>query len=133
MITAPSTPLAEGSAPFARHLRIEGAALLLVALAVYARFGAGWPTFAWLFLVPDVALAAYAAGPVAGARAYNLTHSEVGPALVAIAGIAIVPALVPFALIWFAHIGFDRMLGYGLKSVAGFRLTHLGLVGRRPA
>ena len=32
-------------------------------------------------------------------------------------------------LIWLAHIGFDRALGYGLKYTQGFRYTHLGRVG----
>lgn len=32
------------------------------------------------------------------------------------------------ALIWFAHIGFDRALGYGLKYPLGFRVTHLGVL-----
>ena len=34
------------------------------------------------------------------------------------------------ALVWCAHIGFDRALGYGLKYAAGFRETHLGRLGR---
>ena len=29
------------------------------------------------------------------------------------------------ALIWLAHIGFDRSLGYGLEYPSGFRDTHL--------
>lgn len=29
-----------------------------------------------------------------------------------------------------AHAGFDRMLGYGLKSPEGFTVTHLGTIGR---
>ena len=33
-------------------------------------------------------------------------------------------------MIWCAHIGFDRALGYGLKSAAGFEFTHLGRIGR---
>lgn len=33
------------------------------------------------------------------------------------------------ALIWFAHIGMDRALGYGLKYPSGFRETHLGRIG----
>jgi hypothetical protein len=33
------------------------------------------------------------------------------------------------ALIWLAHIGFDRALGYGLKYKAGFGFTHLGRIG----
>jgi hypothetical protein len=32
------------------------------------------------------------------------------------------------ALIWWAHIGFDRALGYGLKAWHGFRVTHLGVL-----
>lgn len=33
-------------------------------------------------------------------------------------------------LIWSAHIGFDRALGYGLKYASGFGATHLGRIGR---
>ena len=29
-----------------------------------------------------------------------------------------------------AHIGLDRMLGYGLKSSEAFGITHLGPIGR---
>lgn len=31
--------------------------------------------------------------------------------------------------LWVAHAGFDRMLGYGLKSPEGFTVTHLGTIG----
>ncbi|MCL4805949.1 MAG: DUF4260 family protein, partial [Anaerolineae bacterium] len=31
----------------------------------------------------------------------------------------------PVALIWLAHIGLDRMLGFGLKYPDAFRHTHL--------
>jgi hypothetical protein len=31
-------------------------------------------------------------------------------------------------LIWIAHIGLDRAIGYGLKYPTGFRDTHLGKV-----
>jgi len=37
------------------------------------------------------------------------------------------------AMIWLAHIGIDRALGYGLKYSTGFNFTHLGRIGRRPA
>ena len=33
------------------------------------------------------------------------------------------------ALIWIAHIGLDRALGYGLKYATGFGDTHLGHIG----
>jgi hypothetical protein len=34
------------------------------------------------------------------------------------------------ALIWLAHIGFDRALAYGLKYPVAFGDTHLGRIGR---
>jgi hypothetical protein len=34
------------------------------------------------------------------------------------------------ALVWFAHIGLDRALGYGLEYDTGFHDTHLGRIGR---
>ena len=117
---------------FARTwLRLEGAAVLLAAVAAYHAGGLRWSVFALLFLVPDLSLLGYLAGPRTGALAYNLAHSYVAPLLLGALGLAGGPnLLVGYALIWCAHVGFDRALGYGLKSPAGFRLTHLGLIGR---
>jgi hypothetical protein len=36
---------------------------------------------------------------------------------------------IAIPLIWVAHIGFDRLLGYGLKYPTGFGNTHLGKLG----
>jgi len=36
------------------------------------------------------------------------------------------PAFLGLAAVWAAHIGFDRMLGYGLKDTTVFGDTHLG-------
>ncbi len=33
--------------------------------------------------------------------------------------------VLPLALILFAHIGIDRLLGFGLKYPSGFKDTHL--------
>ena len=33
-------------------------------------------------------------------------------------------------MIWLAHIGIDRALGYGLKYSTGFGFTHLGRIGK---
>jgi hypothetical protein len=43
------------------------------------------------------------------------------------------PLTLSIAMIWLAHIGFDRALGYGLKYAAGFTFTHLGRIGRKAA
>ena len=34
------------------------------------------------------------------------------------------------AIIWFAHVGLDRAVGYGLKYASDFKDTHLGRIGR---
>jgi hypothetical protein len=115
-------------------LRVEGAVALAAATVAYAHVGLGWGWFAALFLVPDLSLLGYLVDRRVGAIAYNAGHSTVGPAL--LAAVALVTGragLLPVALIWVAHIGFDRMLGYGLKYATAFGATHLGRVGRRAA
>lgn len=112
-------------------LRAEGAAALLVALLLYAQFGGGWLPFALLFLVPDLSMLGYLAGPKVGARLYNVVHSYVGALL--LGGAALLmdhPRLLSLSLIWVAHIGADRALGYGLKYRSAFQDTHLGRIGR---
>lgn len=37
---------------------------------------------------------------------------------------------VALGLVWLAHIGLDRLLGYGLKYRDHFQHTHLGRLGR---
>jgi len=111
-------------------LRVEGACILAIAAVLYARLGESWWLFAVLFLAPDLSFVAYLAGPRVGAVAYNLLHSIVGPIVLALAGLFVPyePAMA-IALIWLAHCGFDRALGYGLKYGAGFGFTHLGRIG----
>lgn len=105
--------------------------MLVVAALLYGRDGASWWLFAVLFLAPDLSFVGYIAGPRAGAAAYNAAHTLLGPAALGIAGLWLANALaVALALIWAAHIGFDRLLGYGLKYAAGFGVTHLGRMGR---
>jgi hypothetical protein len=40
------------------------------------------------------------------------------------------PLWLSIAMIWMAHIGIDRALGYGLKYSAGFGFTHMGRIGQ---
>jgi len=129
--TALSSPDVAGGAVRA-ILRLEGLAALAGAAALYAHAGASWRLFAILFLVPDVAMLGYLAGPRVGAVAYNALHAYVGPFCLAVFGFALASeTAVAVALIWAAHIGFDRALGYGLKFPTAFGDTHLGRVGRK--
>ena len=71
-------------------------------------------------------MAGYAFGPRVGAMAYDAVHTTLAPALLALASVALGwPTLIPIALIWAAHIGFDRAVGYGLKYPDSFHATHL--------
>ena len=111
-------------------LRMEGLAVLLVSLLAYSLYGSGWGVFALCFFLPDLALLGYIAGPRVGAYAYNVSHSYVGPLICLAAGMyASTPSLISIGIIWIAHIGFDRLLGYGLKYSSGFSFTHLGRIG----
>jgi hypothetical protein len=118
---------------------MEGAALLLSALLGYSWCGQPWWLLAALILVPDASMLGYLASPRAGAAIYNAAHSTIAPLLLLSGSVLLDDrATSGLALIWLAHIGFDRALGYGLKYVSGFSDTHLGrlggkfLKGRRP-
>lgn len=112
-------------------LRTEAAVVFALALWAYGRWGAGWGTFAACFLLPDLAFLAYFAGPRLGALAYNATHALLGPlALLALGVVGGERMALVAGLIWIAHVGFDRMLGYGLKYATDFHATHLGRIGR---
>jgi hypothetical protein len=112
-------------------LRLEGAALAIGAAFFYWRFGGSWLIFAVLFLAPDLSFLAYLISPRVGAIVYNALHSTIGPfALVAFAASEDWSATEKIALIWLAHVGLDRALGYGLKYAAAFNETHLGRIGR---
>lgn len=112
-------------------LRLEGLALFAGMVGLYALWGGSWWVFAVLFLVPDISFAAYLAGPRVGAIVYNAMHADIMPIALAFYGFAFAaPLTLSVALIWLAHIGIDRALGYGLKYPGGFGLTHLGRIGR---
>ena len=101
---------------------------LFLATYLYAHQGGSWLAFAVLFFVPDVSFAGYIAGPRIGAALYNVAHSYVGP-LILVTTLSTIGTGVPLALLWAAHIGFDRALGYGLKYPTAFSDTHLGQIG----
>jgi hypothetical protein len=113
-------------------LRLEGLAVLVAAIWLYFHAGFDWRLFAILFLAPDLSFAGYLFGSRIGAAAYNAAHSSNGAIGLGVAALATgQPLAAAVALIWLAHIGFDRALGYGLKYGAGFGFTHLGRIGRQ--
>lgn len=115
-------------------LRIEGLSVLAASLLAYSKFGHGWGTFALFFFTPDLSFFGYLAGSEVGAVSYNVAHSFIGAlAILAVGALMSVPVAITAGIIWVAHIGFDRALGYGLKYSTGFGFTHLGRIGRARA
>lgn len=113
-------------------LRAEGLAVALATIVAFSRSGASWWLFTALILAPDLSILLYLAGPRFGAIAYNTMHVYLGPILLlGAAAVLAAPMGSAIALIWSAHIGFDRLLGYGLKYGEGFTATHLGRIGRQ--
>ena len=107
-------------------LHIEGGVVLITACVYYGHLHASWAWFAVLFLAPDVSMLGYLAGKKAGALAYNLGHTYTTPILLALAlWLSGHADYIWLAVIWVAHIGFDRLLGYGLKYETAFKDTHL--------
>jgi hypothetical protein len=105
---------------------LEGAAIFLAATAFYRAGHNPWWLFAVLFLAPDLFMLGYLLDAKRGAAVYNLVHTLTLPLL--LLGTAFVftaPRCIPYSLIWLAHIGIDRALGYGLKYPTFFKDTHL--------
>jgi hypothetical protein len=110
-------------------LALEGVAVFIAAVWGYHQLGGNGWVFMLLLFVPDVAMLGYVIDTRIGAWVYNLAHNYV---VVMLLG-ALVLALtwhtgMLLACIWFAHIGMDRTIGYGLKYATDFKHTHLGRV-----
>ena len=107
-------------------LRMEGCFLLAVSVLVYWQMHFGWLMFAILLLTPDISMVGYLGGVKIGARIYNLLHTLAGPlVLIGFSLVTARPSLLAYGLIWTAHIGMDRVMGYGLKYPTNFKDTHL--------
>jgi hypothetical protein len=110
-------------------LRVEGGVLLAISALFYWMNGGSWVLFAVLILAPDISALGYLLGAKVGAATYNLVHAYALPASLAAFGVVVDNSLaVSVALVWFAHIGMDRLVGYGLKYTSGFKNTHLDRV-----
>jgi uncharacterized protein DUF4260 len=107
-------------------LRLEGAALLIGSVIAYIQLQASGWLFALLILAPDLSMLGYLAGVKFGSTIYNLIHIDLWPiALIVIGFISPNFSVSPIGLIWLAHIGGDRLLGFGLKYPTEFKDTHL--------
>jgi hypothetical protein len=107
-------------------LRAEGVTVAVASITLYFNADHPWWLLVVLVLAPDVSMVGYAAGPTVGAAAYDVAHTYSLPVVLgAIGVVADTETAVQLSLIWLAHIGVDRAIGYGLKYPSGFKDTHL--------
>jgi hypothetical protein len=107
-------------------LHVEGVVVGAAAIVLYFHLDSPWWLLVVLALAPDLAMLGYAAGLVVGAAAYDVAHTYSLPVALATAGVLTDSDLaIQLGLIWIAHIGVDRAIGYGLKYRTGFKDTHL--------
>jgi hypothetical protein len=112
-------------------LRMEALTLLVASAGIYQAEHGNWLLFTICFFLPDAAMLGYLHNPRIGAVCYNIAHTTTLYGIVGGLGyITNYPLALEIGLIGAAHIGFDRLLGYGLKYPEGFGLTHLGRVGK---
>ena len=107
-------------------LALEGLTVFFLSVYFYFNRGGPWWLFLLLLLVPDLSALGYLFGVRAGSIAYNAVHIYVWPLLLLAYAVSQGDLfLQQLALIWSAHIGMDRMLGFGLKYPTRFQDTHL--------
>lgn len=110
-------------------LHMEGLAVLVLSLYFYAHLHFSWTLFLVLLLAPDLAALGYFKNVKVGSILYNLLHTYTIPTAILIFGLLLQNNLaLMLSLIWIAHIGMDRMFGYGLKYPTKFQDTHLNRV-----
>jgi hypothetical protein len=115
-----------------RWLRVEGATLFAGSLIAYSTTDQAWWLVPLTLLLPDLTMIGYLGGTRLGSYLYNLGHSTPLPAVVVAIGWWQDKSLVvALGLVWLAHIGLDRLIGYGLKYEDHFQHTHLGRFGRK--
>lgn len=108
-------------------LRVEGTVLLTASLVLFDSTRQHWWWVPVLLFVPDIFMAGYAKSTKLGALIYNVGHTYLLPTSMGLYGWqSHRPLVLGIGLIWLAHIGMDRVLGYGLKYDDNFKHTHLG-------
>jgi hypothetical protein len=112
-------------------LRFEGAVAFISGLALFGWLGGPWLLVIPLLLLPDLSAVGYLRSPQLGALTYNAAHTWApGLALLAAGLVADVNLLAIAGTIFVAHVGMDRLAGYGLKLPTSFHDTHMGRIGK---
>jgi hypothetical protein len=127
-----STPTDRNAISFVNAiLRSEALAALVAGVVIWM---ANDGSLFWLvpvLLVPDLSAVGYLVNARVGAVTYNVVHNWTIAAIALGLGWWLDSRfLVLSGAVLLAHVGLDRVLGYGLKLPSGFQDTHLGRIGR---
>lgn len=110
-------------------LHIEGLAVLVLSLYFYSSLHFSWLLFFVLLFVPDFSMFSYFINQKVDAFIYNIFHTYSLPIAIILSGKLLSQSMIlAIGLIWLAHIGMDRMLGYGLKYPTNFKETHFSRI-----
>lgn len=110
-------------------LHIEGLAVFVLSIYLYSYNEYSWWMFLILLFAPDISMIGYMFNNNVGAKCYNIFHTYSVSIMIVIVGLLLTNQFVlAVGLIWSAHIGMDRALGYGLKYSTNFKDTHLNRV-----
>jgi len=112
-------------------LKLEEIALFLLCIFLFNQLNFAWWWFPALLLLPDLGMLGYLVNAKTGAFTYNLLHHRLVATSVAFYALSYGGDYWKLsAIILFAHISFDRAMGYGLKYNDSFSSTHLGAIGK---
>lgn len=107
-------------------IHLEGLILFIFMLYFYFVNDFNWWVFLIFLFTPDISMLAYLINNSIGAVVYNIFHSYTISIPVLIFGLFMENnMLMVSGIIWCAHIGLDRLCGYGLKYKSDFKHTHL--------
>lgn len=110
-------------------LHVEGFAVFALSLYMYWSNEFSWVWFLLFILAPDLSMIGYFFNEKAGAKIYNLFHTYTLSLFLGFLGWQLSnPTIFAVGIIWTAHIGMDRMVGYGLKYPTSFKDNHLNRV-----
>ncbi len=109
-----------------RIVHLEGLVVFIAVIYAYSLYEFSWIIFFLFLLAPDLSMLAYGINNHVGANIYNLFHTYIISILIVIIGVYFkIDTVIMIGLIWTAHIGMDRMFGYGLKYETDFKDTHI--------
>ncbi|KGX87105.1 DUF4260 domain-containing protein [Pontibacillus marinus] len=113
-----------------RLLHSEGLVVFILSIYFYSQIGESWWMFFLLLLAPDLSMLGYLINNKLGSVTYNVFHSYSVPLLCLLVSVILEsPLFIGIGIIWVAHIGMDRTVGYGLKYPTQFKDTHLQKIG----